>query len=235
VGIWQGVSLCASGPVVIQNPFVVTDLPLPRTDSADVSIEVTVRNTSDGAQTGVLGGALGDIRFQSAPITLAAQTAQVVKLNPQNAPGLRVSNPKLWWPNGYGDPYLYPLHLSFDINGSSSDAADLNVGIRKVSYFVEGTTNLTLSVNGVRIFAKGGNWGMDEALKRIPRERLEAQIKMHKLAHYTILRNWVGRVLPGESGQWIGSAGYRTLSFQCARQGAAVPQSSVDRGLVREK
>jgi len=193
IGIWQGVTLSATGPVILKNPFVVTDLPLPRTDSADVSIEVTAQNISDAPRTGVLTGTLGDIPFQSAPITLEAKTSQLVKLNPQNAPQLRVANPKLWWPNGFGDPFLYPLHLGFDLNGASSDALDLNVGIRKVTYFVDGSTNLTLSVNGVRVFAKGGNWGMDEALKRIPRERLEAQIKMHKLANYTILRNWVGQ------------------------------------------
>ena len=153
IGIWQGVSLSASGPVVVENPFVATDVPLPRTDSADVALEVTARNVSNVPQTGVLAGTLGGIRFQSAPITLAAKAAQLVKLNPQNTPQLRVGNPKLWWPNGYGEPYLYPLHLSFDIEGSVSDVADLNVGIRKVSYFVEGSTNLTLSVNGVRIFA----------------------------------------------------------------------------------
>jgi len=52
---------------------------------------------------------------------------------------------------------------------------------------------LTLSVNGVRIFIRGGDWGLDEALKRIPRERLEAQIRMHQLANMNLIRNWVGQ------------------------------------------
>ena len=34
--------------------------------------------------------------------------------------------------------------------------------------------NLTLSVNGVRIMARGGNWGLDEGMKRISRERLDS-------------------------------------------------------------
>ena len=34
---------------------------------------------------------------------------------------------------------------------------------------------------------------MDEAMKRIPRARLEAQIRMHALANYTMIRNWVGQ------------------------------------------
>ena len=56
-----------------------------------------------------------------------------------------------------------------------------------------GTDNLTISVNGVPIFIRGGNWGLDEALKRIPRERLEAEIRMHKLANLNLIRNWVGQ------------------------------------------
>ena len=193
IGIWQRVTLSATGPVLLQNPYVTTDLPLPRTDSADVAIEVTVSNTSGAAQTGSLSGKLGEIAFRSSSVTLAPNTSQLVKLNPQNTPPLRIANPRLWWPNGFGEPNLYPLHLSFESNGGTSDAIDLNVGIREVAYFVEGSRNLTLSVNGVRVFAKGGNWGMDEMLKRIPRQRLEAQVRLHKLANYTMLRNWVGQ------------------------------------------
>ena len=74
-----------------------------------------------------------------------------------------------------------------------SDATDFSVGVRKITYTVPGTDNLTVSVNGVPVMCKGGDWGMDEALKRNPRERLEAQIRLHQLANYTIIRNWVGQ------------------------------------------
>jgi hypothetical protein len=52
---------------------------------------------------------------------------------------------------------------------------------------------MAFTVNGIPIFIKGGNWGLDEALKRIPRERLEAQVKMHQLANFNMIRNWVGQ------------------------------------------
>jgi hypothetical protein len=193
IGIWQKVTLSATGSVILRNPRVTTDLPLPRTDSADVSIEVTVTNTSSTPQTGIASGRLGEVDFHSSRLTLAPNSSELVRLNPQNTPQLRLAHPKLWWPNGFGAPNLYPLRLSFEMNGAASDTVELNVGIRKVTYFVEGSRNLTLSVNGVPIFAKGGNWGMDEVLKRLPRRRLEAQIKLHQLANYTIVRNWVGQ------------------------------------------
>jgi len=34
---------------------------------------------------------------------------------------------------------------------------------------------------------------LDEALKRIPRERLDAEIHMHQLANLNLIRNWVGQ------------------------------------------
>jgi len=83
---------------------------------------------------------------------------------------LCVKNPRLWWPNGYGPQNLYRLHLSFPVAGAVSDARDVSFGIRKITYALPGSDNLALSVNGVPVVAKGGDWGLDEAMKRL-RER----------------------------------------------------------------
>ena len=55
------------------------------------------------------------------------------------------------------------------------------------------TPNLVIKVNGVRIAARGGNWGMDDWRKRVSRKRLEPYFRLHKLAHFNIIRNWVGQ------------------------------------------
>jgi len=191
-GIWQKVFLSASGPVLVQEPLITTDLPLPKLDSADIKIQVTLRNVSDQPQKGVFKGMFGDVPFQQA-IEIPANATKVVKLDPATTPQLRVQNPKLWWPNGYGPQNLYPVHLAFEAGGAVSDSKDFNIGIRKITYTVPESENLTLSVNGVRVVCKGGNWGMDEAMKRCPRARLEAQVRMHQLANYTMIRNWVGQ------------------------------------------
>lgn len=47
-------------------------------------------------------------------------------------------------------------------------------------------------VNGVRIFCRGGNWGMDDGMKRVDRERLEPYFRLHKEANFNIIRNWTG-------------------------------------------
>ena len=191
-GIWQKVFLSASGPVLVQEPLVTADLSLPKLDSAAIRIQATLKNVSDQAQKGLLKGTFGGIPFQLA-VALDAHSTKVVSLDPATTPRLRLKNPKLWWPNGYGPQNLYPVRLAFEIGGAVSDTASLTTGIRKITYTVPESDNLTLSVNGVRVMCKGGNWGMDEAMKRIPRARLEAQIRMHQQANYTIIRNWVGQ------------------------------------------
>ena len=192
MGIWQKVTLSASGPVVVENPVVTSTLPLPRTDPADLSVETTVRNVTDTPQTGVLHGAGEGINF-AVPVTLSPGESRVVRLSPATTPQLRLAHPRLWWPNGYGEPNLYSLHLSFDLPDTTSDARDVSFGIRQVTYGVPGSDNLTISINGVPVMCRGGNWGMDEAMKRIPRERLEAQIRFHQLANCNMIRNWVGQ------------------------------------------
>jgi Exo-beta-D-glucosaminidase Ig-fold domain/Glycosyl hydrolases family 2/Glycosyl hydrolases family 2, sugar binding domain/Glycosyl hydrolases family 2, TIM barrel domain len=191
-GIWQKVFISASGPVVIKDPLVTTDLPLPKTDSADVAVQAKVENVSDVPQKGVLKGTFGDVSFQQS-VEVGPHSSQTVSFDPKTTAALHVVSPRLWWPNGYGPQNMQQLHLSFEVDGKASDSRDVSFGIRKFSYSVPDSENLTISVNGVRVFIRGGNWGLDEAMKRNPRERLEAQIRMHQIANLNMIRNWVGQ------------------------------------------
>ncbi len=192
-GIWRKVYLSASGPVTVRDPYVISTLPLPATDSADLSVEVTLQNTAATPTSGTLTGDWGDGSF-SQPVTLQANETRVVKLTSQDQPSLHLKQPRLWWPNGYGPQNLYTMKLQFATDDHAlSDEQPVTFGVRQYSYAVPSSQNLTISCNGVPIYCKGGDWGMDEAMKRIPRERLEAEIRMHQLANYTIIRNWVGQ------------------------------------------
>jgi hypothetical protein len=52
---------------------------------------------------------------------------------------------------------------------------------------------LVIVVNGVRIAARGGNWGMDDAMKDVSRAHLEPYFRLHHDAGENIIRNWVGQ------------------------------------------
>ncbi len=192
LGIWEKVVLDSTGPVVVRDPYVTSDLKMPGMDSADLTVWATLRNTSDVPQSGVLNGQFDQVSFQL-PVTLAANETKSIKLTPADVPQLRLANPRLWWPNGYGPQNLYALNLRFNMHGAASDSRSVNFGIRKITYDFPGSQNLTISVNGVPIMCKGGCWGMDEAMKRIGRDRLEAQVRFHAEANMNMIRNWVGQ------------------------------------------
>jgi beta-mannosidase len=191
-GIWQGVSLSGTGPVLIENPYVTTSLPLPATNTASVNVQVTLSNATLSAQSGILTGTIGPINF-SQTVSLNPLSAVTLAFNPTSTPSLLITNPALWWPNGYGPQNLYALQLAFTASNVLSDTQSVNFGIRQIAYTQPGSTNLGFVVNGVNVVAKGGDWGMDEAMKRIPASRLDAEVHMHQQANYTIIRNWVGQ------------------------------------------
>ncbi|MGI4749772.1 MAG: glycosyl hydrolase 2 galactose-binding domain-containing protein [Janthinobacterium lividum] len=191
-GIWRKVFLSATGPLKLKDPLVTSDVSVPDLKSADLNVQTTVENISDKTQTGILKGVIGNVVFQQ-PVKIMPHSSQLLTFSSNTFRQLHIISPKLWWPNGYGPQNLHKLQLNLILNGHISDQSTTSFGIRKIDYKVAQSENLTISVNGVPILCKGGNWGMDEAMKRIPFKRLDAEIRMHKIANYTMIRNWVGQ------------------------------------------
>ncbi|MCH8686226.1 glycosyl hydrolase 2 galactose-binding domain-containing protein [Pedomonas mirosovicensis] len=250
-GIWLPVELEAHGPVRIGDAQIITDLPLPRTDTADIYFTVPVRNVTDAPRQVTVRAAFDDVTVEKTITAVPGETA--VRFAPGEFPQLRVKNPRLWWPNGYGEPALHTLTITASEGGSVSDTARERFGIREVSYdlslfdskgklrrvnvqttdgklkgeklidvshegikqspkgWAESLTpagekspavtdipadipepHLTIRVNGVKIAARGGNWGMDDAMKRVDRARLEPYFRLQKEANLNIIRNWMG-------------------------------------------
>ncbi len=131
-GIWQPVTLTATSSVKLGDAQVVTTLPLPDTTRADVEITVPIENTSGSAVNGTLKASFGDATLAKAWTVAPGKSS--VTLTPAEFSQLTVQHPRLWWPNGYGKPELYTLHLSFSEGSVLSDAKDVRFGIREVTY-----------------------------------------------------------------------------------------------------
>lgn len=191
-GIWNDVYLQATGPVTIENPFVTTHIPLPDTTRADVEIEVTLQNHSKEKIDGILQLAFGE-KTMTEPAHLEAMETTTLKLNPGNHPELSIKNPKLWWPNGYGQPDLYKVQLKFETdNHNVSDTKSFNTGIRQMAYSEEGG-KLNIWVNGKRFTGRGGNWGFPESMLRYRGREYDIAVRYHRDMNFTMIRNWVGQ------------------------------------------
>lgn len=80
IGVWNDVFLTYNGAVTIEDPFVRTELPLPDTTSANVFIDLTLKNHSDNEVKGILKGAYGEVTFQQT-VTLLPSEEHLVKLD----------------------------------------------------------------------------------------------------------------------------------------------------------
>lgn len=182
-GIWNNVYLTTTGPVTIEDPFVDSIVG----QGADVTIEATLRNHARQPVTGTLHGQFGGMPFD-APVTLQASGSQTVKHS------LHLDHPKLWWPNGYGDPNLYTVDLRFETaDRGVSDTKTFQAGVRQFTYSEEGGA-LKIFINGRRFVPRGGNWGFSESMLRYRAREYDAAVRYHRDMHFTMIRNWVGQI-----------------------------------------
>ena len=136
-GILKPVTLRMSGAVGIAAATVNTDLPLPRTDSARLSVFTTVRNFSTDRIRGVLRATISrsgkpDVEIEKV-VSLAPSEQQEVSFLPTDFSQLVLDHPDLWWPYTMGDPNLYDLHLEFRQFGSPIDETHQRFGVRNIS------------------------------------------------------------------------------------------------------
>ena len=186
MGILEDVWVETSGPVTIRDPFIVTQLPLPRTDAATLKISATLSNAADTPTSGVLEGSIpGEPLSFQVPVTLQAGQSKVVAIDP--APVLK--NPKLWWPNGYGDHPLYDLDLRFVVDGIASHAQRVGFGVRQITTELHehnGHFGRQILVNGQKIFARGG-YIQPDALWDWTAARIDAEIRYYADANLNLV------------------------------------------------
>jgi exo-1,4-beta-D-glucosaminidase len=204
MGIWQDVFLSFTGPVDLRFPHIVTDLPLPETRPAKLTVSAELRNTAREPVTGMLevdvrNGSDRVIAIQR-QVTLAAQRDSLVTLSPDDYPQLTVEDPVLWWPVGYGDPHLYDLELRFTTGSRLSDREALAFGIREAGSevtTVDGWHRRDFTVNGRRMQIKGGAWVPDMMLAR-DRQRYLDELRLSREANFNMVRIWGGGITPPE-------------------------------------
>jgi hypothetical protein len=191
VGLWNDVYLTTSGPVTIEDPYVRTTLPLPKTSTADVRIEATLANHEARPVSGRLRGRFGEVRFEQA-VTVPANATRTVAFEPATHHALRLRNPRLWWPNGYGEPNLYDVSLELETGGRVSDGKAFEAGVRQLTWD-EKDGALRLFVNGRRLVPRGGNWGFPETNLQYRGREYDAAVRYHRDMNFTMIRNWVGQ------------------------------------------
>ncbi len=201
-GIWDQVTIRHTGYVKVEHPHVVTEVPGVRMPAglqapAYVKVSAELTNAGTSPSKGVLYYIL-DGKKIGTNVVLAPGQSKVVEL-----PTDTLENPRLWWPNGYGPQNLYHMALVFktgaDVSamGASgvavSDSIGQAIGVRQVrAVWNSHTQSRQISVNGQKIFIKGGNWIVSDALLRLSEARYDAEIRFHRDMRLNLIRVWGG-------------------------------------------
>ena len=194
-GIWDKVIVEKTGPVKIADPHVITEVPGVRRpgdavqNPAIIKLRTALINTATHTVKGMVQYSLNGHRV-SKPVSLPPGDTVEIHL-----PALTLHNPRLWWPNGYGEQYLYPLYLSFQSNGQLWSTDTLQVGVRQIdNVWNAHTQSMQAMVNGQKIFIKGGNWIVSDAMLRFSKERYDAEVRFHRDMNLNLIRIWGGAI-----------------------------------------
>jgi len=203
-GVWKPVYLHSTGAVKVSDALVNTDLPLPSTEFANLSIYATLSNDTATAVSGTLIASISrtgksTIHVES-PVSLAAGESREISLSPESFPQLVVQHPDLWWPYTMGEPSLYDLHVDFKIRGELSDAQTLQFGIRKVTQHRDSDLRFTktpqgnfyFKINGKDFLVQGADYTPD-LLFRSDRQRNADNILYIKDLGLNMLR-WEAKI-----------------------------------------
>ncbi len=189
IGIWDDVYLTTASDVTVSDPVVTTTLAEGDT-LASMTPAVMLTNHALQPVTGILHGHIGEICFEK-QVTLAAGEMIEATFSPNEFPQLKDQRMRLWWPNGYGEAYLYDAGFEFIVDGQQSDAVEYKAGIREVKT-VDKDTKLKIYINNRRLVPLGGNWAFSENNLNYRGREFDAAVRNHKEMNYNMIRNWVG-------------------------------------------
>lgn len=206
-GIWRDVWLRDTPLLQVERPFVFTE------DLREGTFGLCIRTC--GTAKGTLHVTVGPENFcgaqQSftAPLDLTGERQLHYRI--------RLDDPRLWWPNGYGEQPLYRIEIAVDIPGDAVQRFTEVTGLRQIAMLPaaepeddrqaawlsapysedmkkEGARqyNWRMTVNGRYIFVKGTNWCTLDALLRFPPQRYDRFLSLAKQQDLQLLRAWGG-------------------------------------------
>ena len=200
-GIWDDVSVAIARSVFIEDAWVKSQIPNPKSQNARVQVVLTL--DSDREHRVRVVCIVRGKDFQS--------NAQSFKFDLNLARGTQareiafdLQDARLWNPWDRGEPNLYELEISI-LSGAQAESKDVALdscietfGIRDFSLTHPPHTPATQEpwhfvVNGAREFVRGANWvPLDAIPARLTRADYAARLQQARDANINFLRVWGG-------------------------------------------
>lgn len=125
--------------------------------------------------------------------------AQVYDGSPEE---IIIQDPKLWWPNGYGEQPLYTVRVELLAGEELLDVWERRIGLRTMTICRKKDQygeSFAHEVNGIRIFGMGADYiPEDNLLGRVTGERTRKLLQSARDAHFNVIRVWGGGYYPDD-------------------------------------
>jgi beta-mannosidase len=116
---------------------------------------------------------------------------------------LLIDRPGLWWPAGYGEPYLYRIRAELLEDGKTVDRVDRQIGVRTVELVKKdpgGKHTFYFKVNGRKVLIHGQNHiPLDYIKCYAGGEEYDRLFKLLKNQNVNLVRIWGGGVVEEDS------------------------------------
>lgn len=181
-GIWKDVKLNFWNQVMLEN--VKVEQKNLTKQKADLNIYAEIFAEQSGKYSFLINNETRDVSLQQG-------------LNKISIP-FQITNPKLWQPNGWGEPTLYDLKVSLKKDSKTLSSKSERIGLRTIELIQEKDEkgkSFYFKVNGNPMYAKGTNWiPSDSFTPRITKEKYQKLIKDCKDANMNMIRVWGGGI-----------------------------------------
>ncbi len=185
MGIWKPVYIVAYNDARLTDVFA-------RQIHKDGKVTLNISYEAQGCREGVY------VRY-----TLKDPDGNILDTENSDIDGfasIKIDNPKIWWPNGYGEHPLYTLQAELLKNGEVIDEKSIRIGLRTltVSTAADGWgREFCFVVNGKKIFSMGANYvPEDNILARLSPARTEKLLRQCIKANFNTVRVWGGGFYP---------------------------------------
>ena len=206
-GIFRKVSLIGIDRARIDNVYVAQ-----KHENGQVTLEFKVET-----ETAAAGAKL------HYAVEITAPSGEVLRA--ENSPKeLRITEPELWWPNGYGSQPLYGVKVTLFSGDEALDIWERRIGLRTLTMHIEKDQwgeSFAHEVNGITVFAMGADYiPEDHLLGRVTPETTKKLLLQCKAANFNTIRVWGGGYYPED---WffdlcdeLGLMVWQDFMFACA-------------------
>ena len=188
-GIWRPIYMEAWDRVRLNDLQIVVKRILP--DIAELTATVEIEASGPGKTTVV-------VENLTSKIVLGKRQFELNDGIQKASFDFTISRPAVWWPNGLGTQPLYTFRATSFVNGQATDSRMTRTGLRTLELRQqpdEAGRSFMFVVNGVPVFAKGGNWiPADSFPSRVTKERYRYFLKSVRDSNMNMLRVWGGGI-----------------------------------------